>query len=92
MRRVHAGGDGAVTRKRTSRRYDRCDLADTIRAAKVAAAADGRTYYVFATYFGFTVHTRPPSAQRHAGVDPDGTVTEHRFDPDSGGFVTEVMA
>ena len=74
-----------TARAADSRRYNRQDGDDAIRAARVCARQDGRAYYVFATYYGFTVHPRPPAsiAQAHVIAHADGRSISRTYDFDA---------
>ena len=63
-----------MARRKTS--YNRADLQDTIRAAKVYSKKHNCIRYIFATYGGFLIHDSAPiGGQQHYKID--GERVEH---------------
>jgi len=51
-------------------RYQRADINDTLRVAKIVSGRDNKVRYVFATACGFLIDKNPPPfAQAHYIID-----------------------
>ena len=55
--------------------YNKANLDDTLRVAKILAAKNDKPRFVFATGYGYTIGNQiPPFSMKYYSVNPDGRI------------------
>ncbi len=58
-------------------RYNKADLNDALRVARIVANKSGKPRFVFATGYGYKIDIQiPPFAIRYYSVNPDGRILQ----------------